>query len=42
MGYKDDDDDLPEAPPITMVTETFSRVIIKPESASDEKSNDDE
>ena len=37
MGYKDDDDDLPEAPPIQMVMETFSQVIVSPE----DKSKDD-
>lgn len=38
MGYKDDDD-FPEAPPIQMVTETFSQVIVTPEDKS--KSNED-
>lgn len=33
MGYNgdDDDDDLPEAPPIQMITETFSEVKVTPE-----------
>lgn len=34
MGYIDDDDELPEAPPITMVTETFSEVRVTPESTA--------
>lgn len=33
MGYTDEDEDLPEAPPIEMVTETFSQVIVKPENS---------
>lgn len=38
MGYNgDDDDDLPEAPPITMVTETFSEVKVTPESNAQSK-----
>lgn len=37
MGYNGDDDDLPEAPPITMVTETFSEVRVTPESSTQSK-----
>lgn len=40
MGYKDDNDDLPEAPPIQMVTETFSQVIVTPEDNT--KNDNDE
>lgn len=40
MGYKDDNDDLPEAPPIQMVTETFSQVIVTPEDST--KNDNDE
>lgn len=33
MAYNDeDDDDLPEAPPIQMVTETFSEVKVTPDN----------
>lgn len=32
MGYTDDDDDLPEAPPIQMILETFSQITSKPEN----------
>lgn len=35
MGYKEDDD-LPEAPPIQMVTETFSEVTVNPEEKSED------
>ena len=41
MGYKDDDD-LPEAPPIQMVTETFSQVIVTPENNSNNNNKDKE
>ena len=39
MGYtgdEDDDLDLPEAPPIQMVTETFSQIISTPEQQKDD------
>ena len=39
MGYigdEDDDKDLPEAPPIQMVTETFSQIISQPEQPKDD------
>lgn len=39
MGCKDDDD-FPEAPPIQMVTETFSQVVVTPEINS--KNSDSE
>lgn len=39
MGYKEDDDELPEAPPIQMVTETFSEVTV---TLSDTKNNKDD
>lgn len=44
MGYKDEeqDPDLPEAPSIQMVTETFSQVIVTPENNSDNHNNDKE
>lgn len=41
MGYTgdddDDDNDLPEAPPIQLITETFSQVTITSESAKNNK-----
>ena len=40
MGYKDDDDDLPEAPPIQMITETFSQVIVTPEDKPKSDNNE--
>lgn len=45
MAKDDDNDfDLPEAPPIQMVTETFSQVTVKKEksSNSDNSKNDKE
>lgn len=37
MGYNGDDEDLPEAPPIQMVTETFSEVKVTPENNTQSK-----
>ena len=39
MGYTGDEDELPEAPPIQMVTETFSEVVVTPDDNS--KDSDD-
>lgn len=41
MGYKDDED-LPEAPPIQLITETFSQVIVTPEGTSKPNNSDKE
>lgn len=41
MGSKDDDDDLPEAPPIQMILETFSQVTVTPENNDSNKGSDD-
>lgn len=42
MGYiGDDDDDLPAAPPIQMITETFSQVTVSPENNSSNDNSDE-